>query len=848
MPKRFPPPLRFSIPIILLVLGSVSSIYSFRREVTLAHRRNEENVSSYVKFLGDNTSGILEYLYRRVNGDGAALMISQLEDEIALSSAVLFDETDHAILTTRNSLKNLPVEKTSAANWKNDFERIRLTQAGEVILAEDHQSVYAIYPVAFKSDPGEILPSKMGVLYLDYDLTGLRRQTYSDALKRSLESTIVLMVLCAAIWFFFEEVLTRRAARLVSASNLLSEGNLSVRAQLKGTDELATISRAFDQMASMIQGKTEDLESSQVDLQRAKEALADYNHTLEQKVAQRTAELAESIEEARRAEATAEEANQAKSDFLANMSHELRTPLNAIIGYSEMLHEEAEDLGVDDFVPDLNKIHTSGKHLLNLINDILDLSKIEAGRMEIYIESFSIQDLIQEVTTTIHPLIEKQGNFLNVNCAPSLPEMQADLTKVRQSLLNLLSNASKFTNKGNIYLDVSSLIINGEDSILFQVRDTGIGMTSEQQSKLFQAFSQADASTTRKYGGTGLGLAITKEFCTMMGGEISVESTLRQGSVFKIRLPRQVKSPDAESETILVESAPTKPLKTILVIDDDPAVQDMMHRFLSKQGFAVQTAGSGREGLTLARQTQPEAITLDVIMPDMDGWTVLAELKADKNLAEVPVILMTFADERRRGYALGASDYLPKPVDRQQLCQMLQRTCILNEGLDILVVDDDPDACTFLTNQLSKEGWQVRQASNGKLALEAIANHRPGLIILDLLMPEMNGFEFIQRLKQQPLQAEIPIVVMTAKDLNETEQQALKGQVEQIFLKGVCEQQQLLNTVKELLTQALAQSAVSEAGQTEGADSDEKEQEHEAEKIEGAEDREPTPPKTVAAV
>jgi signal transduction histidine kinase/DNA-binding response OmpR family regulator len=802
--RKFPPPLRFSIPIVLLLLGSLSSVYSFQREVALAERRNEQNVSSYTQFLGDHTSGILEYLYRRANGDGADLIISQLEDEIDLKSAMMFDENNNIVLTTHRELRGLNLKETPIANNKDAFDKVRHLQAGQVSISSDRTSVQAFYPVALKAEAGEILPSKIGVLFLDYDLTSLRLQTYSDALKRSLESTLVFALLCAGVWFLFEEILTRRAARLVTASNRLSDGDLTVRAQLQGSDELAMISIAFDSMATMMQHKTEALENSQVDLSNAKEDLAEYNRTLEQKVAQRTAELADSIEEARHAKAAAEEANKSKSLFLANMSHELRTPLNAIIGYSEMLQEEMGELGIDELSPDLEKIHGAGKHLLSLINDILDLSKVEAGRMDLYLEEFDIGQLVQEVSSTVHPLMEKQENQLLVECDRNLGSMSADLTKLRQCLLNLLSNASKFTQAGKILLRVSG---DGQE-VTFAVSDTGIGMSPSQQGKLFQAFSQADASTTRKYGGTGLGLAISRQFCRLMGGDITVESELRRGSTFTIQLPRQVQV-IAESEASPAEekaavAALALPLPKILVIDDDPVVHDLMGRFLVKQGFQVKTADGGKAGLEIARDFQPAAIILDVMMPDMDGWSVLTALKRDPLLAKIPVIMMTFIKDQNLGYTLGASDYLTKPVDRRQLSEVLQRYKPQVHSGEILIVDDDALTRSLMREQLEMNGCRVKEAASGMEALKQLEQSRPGVIILDLLMPTMSGFEFLYQLQKHPQCSHIPVIVMTAKDLNAEERGSLTSNVQKIFCKGICDRQMLLADVQQLLSQALS--------------------------------------------
>ena len=499
-----------------------------------------------------------------------------------------------------------------------------------------------------------------------------------------------------------------------------------------------------------------------------------------------------------------EVASRHKSEFLANMSHELRTPLNAIIGYSEMLQEEAQDQHAEAFVPDLQRINDAGRHLLELINAVLDLSKIEAGKMELYLESFEVAPLVRDVAAVLEPLAQKNGNRLQVECAPDVGAMRADLTKLRQALFNLLSNACKFTEQGVVTVSVTreAATAEGGDSIGFAVRDTGIGMTPEQMARLFQEFGQADATTTRRYGGTGLGLALSRRLCRMMGGDISVASEPGRGSTFTIRLPAEVREPVHETPATTAREPLAAGSSQVLVIDDDAAVRDLMTRFLGKEGFSVATASGGEEGLRLARELQPDVITLDVLMPGMDGWSVLAALKADPVLADVPVVMLTMLDDRNLGYALGAADYLTKPIDRERLVAVLGRH---RRDLPVLVVDDDPDFRDLARRTLEREGYSVIEADNGRAALARLRDATPGVILLDLMMPEMDGFDVVAAIQGNAAWRAIPIVVITAKDLSPEDHERLNGYVTRVLQKGALSRETLLTEVRDLVVASASQ-------------------------------------------
>ena len=500
--------------------------------------------------------------------------------------------------------------------------------------------------------------------------------------------------------------------------------------------------------------------------------------------------------ELKQAKEQAEEASRAKSEFLANMSHELRTPLNAIIGITELMQDYVADDGRDRLREPIARIHRAGRHLLQLINEILDLSKIEAGKFELSVEDVEIEPLLREVATAAEPLAAKSGNRLEVRLSGDLGRMRGDPLRLRQIVLNLLSNACKFTERGTVTLEARRVPGDGTgDWITVSVADTGIGMTPEQIARLFQEFRQADTSITRKYGGTGLGLAISRRLCRMMGGDIVVESTLGQGSQFMLRIP----APAAESAEAPSEPVIAMPGSRVLVIDDEETVRDLMRRFLTREGLEVVTAKDGAEGLALARELRPALITLDVLMPELDGWSVLKALKADPQLSNIPVVMLTILDEKNKGYALGAADYVTKPIDRERFQTVLARYRGPKPERRVLVVEDDADIRAWLSLTLRDNGWMVSVAENGRAALAALADAVPDLVLLDLMMPEMDGFEFLEELHRTEAGRRIPVVVITAADLGPADHERLNGSVLKVLQKSAHSREELLAELHDLV-------------------------------------------------
>ncbi len=605
----------------------------------------------------------------------------------------------------------------------------------------------------------------------------------------------------AVLAILFSLVITRPLNKIIASTERLGRGEFDVVLPVSDRGEVGVLARSFRDMADQIRERNSRLEEERETIRNLNNDLMLEKSLLRIRVNERTSELQQVAEELKAARDEAVEANRAKSAFLAQMSHELRTPLNAIIGYGELLTEEVEEEeSTKRFIPDLKKIIDAGKHLLALINDVLDISKIESGRMELYNESFDVRPMIESVVTTVDPLVKKNANTLRWTCDEALTTLFADKTRVRQILFNLLSNACKFTEKGEISLTAGIESLNGAEMAFFAIRDTGIGMTTEQMSKLFQSFQQADVSTTRKYGGTGLGLAITRRFCEMMGGDVTVRSEIGKGSTFTARIPVHGRTEPLNDASAPDDASANGAAATVLVIDDEPNARDLLQRYLSKEGFHVVTAASGAEGLLKARELQPAFITLDVIMPGMDGWEVLGILKNDRQVCDIPVIMLTMVDDRNLGIALGATDFLTKPINRERLMEIAARhRNPATDNHEVLIIEDDAPTRGLIARILHGAGWNVTEAENGQIGLAALQKCRPAIIFLDLMMPVMNGFAFLSHLRGLSEFKSTPVVIVTSKDLTAEERNWLKGEVQQILTKGNYSREQLLDQARRLV-------------------------------------------------
>ncbi len=497
-----------------------------------------------------------------------------------------------------------------------------------------------------------------------------------------------------------------------------------------------------------------------------------------------------------------ERANQMKSEFLASMSHELRTPLNAVIGFSELMLDGITGDINDEQQECLNDILNGGQHLLELINDVLDLSKVEVGKMEFKPVELDVSDVINEAVQTVKSLLDQKRHTLNISVEDGISHIYADKSRLRQVLLNLLSNANKFTHQGG-KIDITAVKKNG--MCLIGVTDNGIGIKKEDQKKIFEVFTQVETIQDEIPKGTGLGLTLTRQFLAAMGGEIWVESEYGKGSTFFVTIPfiKSIDTSSASSEETVGEKAKQRTLNCrkqeyVLIIDDDPVTRRLFSAWLTEEGYSIVEASNADEGIKLADTMIPDIIILDILMPDKDGWYVLKELKSKVNTRNIPVVITSFGEEREMAFSLGAIDYFNKPINKRKFQKRIAEIGLKHHDR-VLIIDDNPSDIHLISSMLETEGITSLSAESGHADIDIIFREKPSLIILDLIMPDLSGFEVIEKLHENEEAKDIPIIIITSKDLSNDELCYLNHETKGVVKKGLFNRSDFISTIKKLI-------------------------------------------------
>jgi diguanylate cyclase (GGDEF)-like protein len=565
------------------------------------------------------------------------------------------------------------------------------------------------------------------------------------------------------------------------------------RPQSPQADEAYVLQEYSEVLVQKLEERNTELQEALERLQQMQEEILELNRNLERRVEERTAQLEQMNQQL-------EAASEHKSRFLASMSHELRTPLNSILGFAELLQDRAFGLLDDQQLKFVANIHASGAHLLGLINDILDLSKVAAGKIELHLEGVNVNDVVQSIGDILRPLVDRKKLTFTAHSADAHLRALADAARFKQVLYNLISNAIKFTPEGG-HIDVRAVAL--PDAVQVSVQDDGIGIAEDDQERIFEEFQQVDSARSRQFDGTGLGLALTRNFVRLQGGDIRVASAPGKGSTFTFTLPRDADTGAAPSDVSTADVA-GQARPTILVIEDDPRARELMTTHLTREGYHVLHATDGEDGVRKAREWQPFAIVLDILLPLKNGWDVLTELKTSPATTSIPVVIVSVVDDQLRGLSLGAAAYLTKPVNRSDLIAAVKNLSLTtkarNRRVQVLIVDDDPQALELVVAAFDPYGFQLLTATSGKEALRIITEAHPDLVILDLMMPDVNGFDVVDAMKADPATAEIPVFILSAKDLSQEERERLNGQVTTRLDKRGFSPQQLLTELRKLET------------------------------------------------
>ena len=756
------------VAVLVFAVGGVLSTYFVRQLRDTVHQGLEARARSLAENLSRNSEyGLLLRSRELLEGPIRSLLADDM-----IQAAMIVDMDGKPLAKTARPGVILP-----------DLIEIDERNSLNIIADPKHSSFVLTTPVYTGDvkgvEGGEAGSAgerrRVGTVYLQVSYAQAAKAAQRLSLA-ALGLTAALVVVCFLLGIFLVRYIVNPLVALEAGTRHLAQGDLSFRVTQTGQDELGRLASSFNAMAE--------------DLQMSRRELGDHNKNLELKVAEKTQILS-------LANRRLEEMNRLKSEFLANMSHELRTPLNAILGFTDLMIDGQCGELTEQQSTYLQTVYTSGQHLLNLINSILDLSKIEAGKMEVFPEEFYVQDVVEFALSLVESQAAKKQINLHKAIAAEVKTVVADQTKVQQILQNLLTNAVKFTPENG---RIGIVVTQDNNGVLFAVSDTGVGISKEDQQKIFSAFTQVDATYTRTFEGTGLGLSLVDHYVRMHRGKVWVESEMGKGSTFYVRLPRATSSglaPNADAK------AKAPPVETILVIEDDPMARSIMKQYLEPTGCKVHFATNKEEARKAIKTVKPSLITLDITLGKESGWDLLSEVKSDPKTANIPVMVISAVDERGIGCAFGAEDYLVKPVDRQQLLARLQAMGLASPDLErqiqVLVVDDHPEARLLLRKILEGQNMKVVEAENGKEAIQAAHISIPDLILLDLMMPDVSGFEVLQDLRALPATRNVPVIVVSAKDITAEENGVLSGNVAAIFRKSSLSGAEFAREVRRVL-------------------------------------------------
>ena len=654
--------------------------------------------------------------------------------------------------------------------------------------------------------PVKEVTERIGVARIGISLEAMN-EAVAEARRTITEVTALVVLLAIGATWFLVRFIVNPVRQLVAATERVADGILDEPVRIGTNDEIGDLGASFNKMT--------------LDLKRYRTEIEEYSRTLKQKVEARTKALRLMNEELHKTNRELERVSKHKSEFLANMSHELRTPLNAIIGFSEILFDQSFGKLNEKQMNYAQNVAVSGKHLLQLINEILDLAKVESGKMSLQLDTFPISGAIAEITGLAKGLAAKKEIEIRQRLSPKLTSITADRKKFKQIFYNLLSNAIKFTRVGG-WVEISTDVVGdfglsvGDEFVLkrnaeFCVRDNGVGIDKADQEKIFQEFQQVDGSVSREYEGTGLGLALTKKLVELHGGSLWVESEKDKGSSFYFTIPMAEKEmrPPTEGEADRAKAEVAAPAaegggpekNTVLVVEDDVQSFELIAAHLEDAGYHVVHAATGEQALQLAHLIQPTIIALDIILPGRDGWSVLQELKAQPDTAHIPVMIISVLQDEETAFSLGAADYIVKPISRTALLGRVERLREISAReriSSILIMDSDKDFVDVLSDMLESESFSVFRAYTGLQGIEFASKEKPDLIFLDLMLPDISGFEVIEFLKMNEPTRDIPIIVATDKDLSDEEKSLLNGKIEAAAKKGHHGKQDFLGEIKRV--------------------------------------------------